>query len=335
MTGRALVVGEALVDAVRRPDGSGDQHPGGSPANVALGLARLGRRADLLTWLAPDADGDLVRRHLERSGVRVLRGDRTPARTPVATAHLDAEGVATYAFDLEWDLPACWEEDDDDPLVVHTGSIAAVLAPGGPKVAELLEGRRATSTLTYDPNLRPALMGDPADVEPVVERLVRLADVVKVSDEDLAWLRPGVAPAEIAETWSRSGPALVVVTHGGDGAFAVTSAGARLSVAAPRVTVADTVGAGDSFMGGLVDGLWSAGLLGADRRDALHDVDAATVQAVLERCARIAAITVSRPGADPPGRDELENLTGDAAGDPSPARPDTPPLPADPEGPGA
>ncbi|MBD7919186.1 carbohydrate kinase [Cellulomonas sp. Sa3CUA2] len=306
-SGRALVVGEALVDAVRRPDGTRGEHPGGSPANVALGLARLGRRADLLTWLAPDAEGDLVRRHLEKSGVRVLHGDRTPARTPVATAHLDSAGVATYEFDLEWDLPSSWDEDGDDPLVVHTGSIATVLTPGAPKVAALLEGRRAVSTLTYDPNLRPALMGDAADVLPVVERLVRLVDVVKVSDEDLAWLQPGVAPAEIAETWSRSGPALVVVTHGGEGAFAVTSAGARLSVTAPRVTVADTVGAGDSFMGGLVDGLWSAGLLGAGRRAALHDADPSVLQELLERCARIAAITVSRPGADPPRRAEVDD----------------------------
>jgi len=304
--GRALVVGEALVDAVRRPDGSRDVFPGGSPANVALGLARLGRRVDLLTWLARDAYGDLVRRHLDASGVHVLHGDRTPATTPVATAHLDAAGVATYEFDLEWDLPSSWDEGDDDALVVHTGSIAAVLTPGGPRVADLLESRRAVSTITYDPNLRPALMGDPAGVRPVVERLVRAADVVKVSDEDLAWLMPGVGPAEIAETWSRSGPAVVVVTHGGEGAFACTSAGARLSVPAPRVTVADTVGAGDSFMGGLIDGLWSVGLLGAEARPALHDVDSAVVEDVLVRCARIAALTVSRPGADPPSLAELD-----------------------------
>lgn len=305
--GRALVVGEALVDVVERQDGSRDEVAGGSPANVAVGLARLGRRADLLTWLAPDAEGDLVRRHLEGSGVHVLRGDRTPVRTPVATARLDAQGAATYDFDLEWDLPDAWDEGDDDPLVVHTGSIAAVLQPGGARVADLLEARRATSTVTYDPNLRPALMGEPGDVLPVVERLVRAADVVKVSDEDLAWLLPGVAPAEVAEEWSRRGPALVVVTHGGEGAFASTAAGARLQVAAPRVRVADTVGAGDSFMAGLVDGLWSAGLLGADRRDALQDVATSTVEEVLARCARIAAITVSRRGANPPRTDELDD----------------------------
>ncbi|MFC8191744.1 carbohydrate kinase [Cellulomonas sp. NPDC057328] len=304
---RALVVGEALVDVVERPDGTREEIAGGSPANVAVGLARLGRRADLLTWLAPDAAGDLVRRHLQGAGVHVLTGDRAAARTSLATAHLDAAGAATYDFDLEWDLPDAWDGDAGDPLVVHTGSIAAVLRPGGARVADLLEQRRATSTVTYDPNLRPALMGDPADVLPVVERLVRAADVVKVSDEDLAWLLPGVAPAEVAEEWSRGGPALVVVTHGGEGAFACTAAGARLQVAAPRVRVADTVGAGDSFMAGLVDGLWSAGLLGADRREALHDVAASTAEDVLARCARIAAITVSRRGANPPRTDELDD----------------------------
>jgi len=302
---RALVVGEALIDVVERADGSRAEHPGGSPANVALGLGRLGRRADLLTWLGEDVEGDTIRRHLEASGVTVLHGNRSAARTPTATAHVDATGTATYEFDLEWELPDTWDEGPGDPLVVHTGSIAAVLQPGGAAVARLLARRRPTSTITYDPNLRPVLMGSPAHAMPVVDALVRLADVVKVSDEDLAWLHPGVAPAEIAEEWSRSGPSLVVVTHGGEGAFASTSSGHRLHVPAQRVQVADTVGAGDSFMGGLIDGLWSAGLLGADRRTALADIDDATVEQVLARCVRIAAITVSRPGANPPTSAEL------------------------------
>jgi len=302
---RALVVGEALVDVVLRPGAEPAEHPGGSPANVAIGLGRLGRRADLLTWLADDAHGDLVREHLSGSGVHVLAGDRAPERTPVARAHLDAEGAATYEFDLTWDLPGRWDEDDDAPVVVHTGSIATVLQPGGDAVARLLADRRATSTLTYDPNLRPALMGTPEATLPVVERLVALADVVKVSDEDLAWLHPGVAPEEIARDWLRRGPALVVVTLGGDGALALTAGGDEVLVTAPPVQVADTVGAGDSFMAALVDGLWEAGLLGADARAALHAVDRPTIERVLVRCAQVAAITVSRAGANPPTRAEL------------------------------
>lgn len=302
---RALVVGEALVDVVLRPGAEPAEHPGGSPANVAIGLGRLGRRVDLLTWLGDDAHGDLVREHLAGSDVHVLAGDRGPERTPMARAHLDAEGVATYEFDLTWDLPARWDEGDDAPVVVHTGSIATVIAPGGAAVARLLADRRDGSTITYDPNLRPALMGSPEETLPVVERLVALADVVKVSDEDLAWLHPGVAPVEIAQDWLGRGPALVVVTLGGEGALAITAGGDEVLVEAPRVEVADTVGAGDSFMGALIDGLWTADLLGADRREALRAIDRPTVERVLVRCAQVAAITVSRAGANPPTSAEL------------------------------
>jgi len=302
---RALVVGEALVDVVLRPGAEPAEHPGGSPANVAIGLGRLGRRVDLLTWLADDAHGDLVRRHLAGSDVHVLAGDRGPERTPVARAHLDAAGVATYEFDLTWDLPTRWDEGDDAPAVVHTGSIATVIEPGGAAVARLLADRRAASTITYDPNLRPALMGSPEETLPVVERLVALADVVKVSDEDLAWLHPGVAPVEIAQDWLGRGPALVVVTLGGEGALAITAGGDEVLVEAPRVEVADTVGAGDSFMGALIDGLWTADLLGADARDRLRAIDRPTVERVLVRCAQVAAITVSRAGANPPTSAEL------------------------------
>lgn len=301
--GRALVVGEALIDVVEHADGTVSRFPGGSPANVALGLGRLGRAVDLLTWLGPDADGDLVRAHLAASGVRVLPGDAT--RTSTARARLDRNGTASYRFDLEWDLPDPSAEPAGPPLVVHTGSIAGVLEPGATRVAATVARHRDTATVTYDPNLRPALMGTPEKAAPHVEALVALADVVKVSDEDLAWYAPGTPDHEVVRRWAASGPGLVVVTRGGAGAWAVTRAGVEVEVAPVRVEVVDTVGAGDSFMAGLIDGLWSAGVLGAHRRDAVGALDRSTVAAVLERCAAIAAITVSRAGADPPRRDEL------------------------------
>jgi fructokinase len=302
---RALVVGEALVDVVLRPGTEPAEYPGGSPANVALGLGRLGRPVDFLTWLADDAHGDLVRAHLRSAGVHVLAGDRHPERTAVARALVDDAGAASYEFDLTWDLPGRWDEGEGVALVVHTGSIATVIEPGGSAVARLMAARGATSTRTYDPNLRPALMGSPDRVLPVVERLVGLADVVKVSDEDLNWLHPGVSPVEVARDWAGRGPALVVVTLGGEGAVAVTARGHELSVTAPRVPVADTVGAGDSFMAGLIDGLWSAGLLGGDAQERLRAVDVRTLEQVLSRCVAIAAITVSRAGANPPTSAEL------------------------------
>jgi fructokinase len=308
---RALVVGEALVDVVRRLDGSSQEHPGGSPANVAIGLGRLDRPVDLLTWIGTDERGRAVRAHLEESGVRLTAGSDGAASTSVATATLDRTGAATYTFDLDWQVAVDSVADIGDVLVVHTSTITAALPPGGPAVLRILAEARLDATITYDPNIRPDLLGDHDDARELVERLVTLADVVKVSDEDLSWLEPGVAPRDVATRWATRGPALVVVTLGGEGALAVTSGGVEVQVPAPRVQVADTVGAGDSFMSGLIDGLWSAGLLGAAHRIALGGIDADVLTPVLERCARIAAVTVSRPGADPPRAAELDGPAPD------------------------
>ena len=307
MTGRALVVGEALVDVVHRVDGTVDEHSGGSPANVALGLARLGRRVDLLTWLGRDKYGTLVREHLGASGVRLVPGSDAAERTSVAIATLDQAGAASYDFQLEWRVPET-AALKPAPLVVHTGSIAAVLPPGAADVAALVAAARPVATITYDPNARPALMGDPAHACAVIEALVALADVVKVSDEDLEWLHADREPIAVARDWAHRGPAVIVMTRGGSGAVAITSRGIELEMVAPKITVADTVGAGDSFMGGLIDGLWSAGLLGAARRAALHAIESGTLEAVLAECIQIAAITVSRSGANPPSRAELDDL---------------------------
>jgi fructokinase len=311
-----LAVGEALVDEVRRPDGSAAEHPGGSIANVALTLGRLGRDVRLATWLGADARGDLVRGWLAASGVGLVEGSDGAERTSVAVATLDDGGSASYDFDLTWQVPAqalpgrdtsaeaSAQVGGSDAVAVHTGSIAAMLEPGATQVRELLEAARTTSTITYDPNARPAIMGPADEVRPRVEALVRLSDVVKVSDEDLGWLYPGTDPVAVAREWQRGTPALVVVTFGGKGAVAVSDAG-EVEAVAPQVEVVDTVGAGDSFMGALIDGLWEHGLLGADRRDALDAVGADTVQRVLDRCCAVAAITVSRAGANPPRRQEV------------------------------
>ncbi|MEU4362128.1 carbohydrate kinase [Promicromonospora sp. NPDC023987] len=316
MSAYVLAVGEALVDEVRRPDGSAAEHPGGSIANVALTLGRLDREVRLATWLGADARGDLVRDWLAESGVELVQGSDGAERTSVAVATLDDGGSATYDFDLTWQVPAqampggatsaeaSAQVGGSDALAVHTGSIAALLEPGAGQVRQVLESARTTSTTTYDPNARPAIMGSADEVRPRVEALVDLSDVVKVSDEDLAWLYPGSDPVAVARDWQRGTPALVVVTFGGKGAVAVSDAGVVEAVA-PQVEVVDTVGAGDSFMGALIDGLWEHELLGADRRDALNAVDPATVQQIVDRCCTVAAITVSRAGANPPSRMEI------------------------------
>jgi fructokinase len=301
-----VVVGEALVDLVGQRGGRTlAVHPGGSPANVALGLGRLGVPVTLMTRLGRDSFGEMVRQHLEASGVRVEGGPAEGTDTSLAIVML-AAGVASYDFRITWDV------GDFPPLPVearclHTGSLATALVPGRDRVIDLVqrEHERRRVTISYDPNARPALLGEPERARPDIERLVTLSDVVKVSDEDLAWLYPGRNDEEIAREWLESGPALVVVTRGGAGVYAL-SADVELRRGAVPIDLVDTVGAGDSFTSGLLDGLQRADLLGAARRDALAAIDHATLASVTEEAAMIAAITCSRPGADPPTRAELE-----------------------------
>lgn len=298
----ALIIGEALVDIVVPQRGESKEIPGGSPANVALTLGRLDRNARLLTWLGSDARGQLVRKHLEESNVVVSEESMRAEKTSTALARLDETGAATYTFDIEWKLPEC--EIGDDTVVVHSGSIAATLEPGGSDVARLLEGAREVATVTYDPNARPTIMGDPAKAYERIKECVRLADVVKMSDEDAEWLTGSSDIDQVAREWLELGPALVVVTRGGEGVSAYFGDEA-VHLPAADVKVVDTVGAGDSFMGGLIDALWSENLLGANNRYALAHIDRECVIRMLGRAGSISAITVSRAGANPPWKKEL------------------------------
>lgn len=301
---RALIIGEALIDAVHDRSGNVTEHPGGSPANVALTLGRLQQDPTLLSWYGKDARGEVISRWLAESHVTVDPSSTLAPKTSVAAAHLQEDGSAQYEFDLEWDLANASPRGTFD--VVHTGSIGAVLAPGNKKVHAILSAARHNSTITYDPNARPTLMGSADAARPLVESYVELADVVKVSDEDLEWLYPGRNPLEVAQEWQRSGVCLVVVTRGGEGATAFAHFGST-SIETPKVTVADTVGAGDSFMGALIFGLGQHGLLGDSGRERLRSIERSTLDIVLDQCARVAAITVSRSGANPPRLEELSN----------------------------
>ncbi|RBO96938.1 carbohydrate kinase family protein [Nocardia puris] len=294
----ALVVGEALIDVVVRDGRIRDEHVGGSPLNVAVGLARLGRPVDFRTHLGPDLHGDDVVEYITASGVRLPPG-RSAARTSTAIATLDENGSADYEFDLDWDLPV--PSDLGDPRVIHTGSIASVLEPGCHAVAEMLRAGRTSATITYDPNVRPSIIADEDAARARIADLVALSDVVKVSDEDLHWFDPDRTPEEVARDWFASGPALVVVTMGGRGAFAVSGTG-LVTVPAYPVDVIDTVGAGDAATAGLLDALWSADLLGAHRRPALADIDTTTVARILRTATLNSALTVARAGADLPDR---------------------------------
>ncbi|WP_432535366.1 carbohydrate kinase family protein [Kineococcus arenarius] len=303
---RALVVGESLVDVVRSADGTVAEHPGGSPLNVAYGLGRLGHEVSLLTRLGDDEHGRLLAGHLAAGAVALAPGAVDELPTSVARAQLDEQGRASYEFELQWRLPAAAADErlDGEVDVVHTGSIGAAVAPGAQQVLELLRSWRRRATTSYDPNVRPAFLGSPEQALPLVEAFVESADVVKASDEDVAWLCPGEDVVEVARRWQRRGPALVVVTRGGDGAVGVAGAG-TLRVPAPPTRVVDTVGAGDAFTAGLLHALAEHDLLGPAAARRLRALRLDALEDVLRRAARVASITCSRAGANPPTREEL------------------------------
>ncbi|MDR7082683.1 fructokinase [Arthrobacter ginsengisoli] len=293
-----IVVGEALIDVVTTSRGK-VEHPGGSPANVAYGLGRLGVTTGLLTAIAPDARGISIENHLSSAGVVLLPGSRSLTRTASATATLAPDGSARYDFDVSWDLaptaPAQF------PKILHTGSIATFLSPGAGAVKSLLEQAHKHCMITYDPNIRPALLGSHEEAKATFEELVPLTDVVKLSDEDAQWLYPQKSLDETAAHILGLGSRLTVITKGAEGSQFTTSV-ANISIPAVKTTVADTIGAGDSYMAALILGFLTRGTEG---------FAPAVLDQLGHTAAAAAAITVQRPGANPPTLEEL-NLAVEA-----------------------
>ncbi|MBD1541972.1 carbohydrate kinase [Arthrobacter sp. IA7] len=306
------VIGEGLVDVVQRSSGI-EAHVGGSPLNVAVGLARLGHPVQFVGRYGRDAYGESVAAHLRASSVMLPQApDGLP--TSVATAQVDDDGAATYTFDLAWELPGLAERLPfmlQGTTLLHTGSIATMLAPGAAEVLAAVEHAHPAATISFDPNCRPSIITDAEYARRQAEKFVVLSDIVKASDEDLAWLYPGVDPLESARRWLQlggaEGPAMVVVTRGAAGPWGITAAG-EAEFAAPRVEVADTVGAGDSFMAALLSGVVDRGLAGAQNRADLRALPAEGLTALLAHASRAAAVTVSRAGANPPTRAELNHV---------------------------
>ncbi|AUA17213.1 carbohydrate kinase [Streptomyces sp. SID8361] len=310
---RVTVVGEVLVDLLWRA-GTRLIAPavGGSPANVAVGLRRLGRPATLVTTWGEDLPGRQIAAHLDASGLDVVRVPSGTGRSTVALAYLDDNGSATYDFLASWgperlEVPA-------GTAVLHTGSLAAVLEPGAREVLRLCEQASASKdcTVVVDLNVRPAVQPDRDAYRAACLRMAAVANVVKASDEDLAWLFPGTTPAAAARLLADCGPELVVVTLGSAGALGVT-ADEEVRVPARKVAVVDTVGAGDAFQAALLDAIASRSGPLADNpagRRPLLPATAEEIRAVLARCVAAAAITCTRAGANPPTAAELNAALG-------------------------
>jgi fructokinase len=229
-------------------------------------------------------------------------------------ASLDASGSAHYDFRLDDAADWRWRDGElpdalpDGVRALHTGSIAALRPPGSAAVEELLrrEHERGAVTISFDPNARPAVVGDHDEARATARRIAALAHIVKASDEDLAFLDGDRPTLEAARALAGAGPSLVVVTRGGEGAVALRADGTEVAVAAPVVDVVDTVGAGDSFMGALLHRLDAEGFLGSGPRDRLARLDEEALRRVLRFACQAAAHTITRVGADPPTAPEVE-----------------------------
>ncbi|GHC72520.1 fructokinase [Nocardiopsis terrae] len=311
---RLVVVGENVMDLLPTGHGPGILRaaPGGGPANTAVAAARLGLPTRLLARIGSDGFGGLIRDRLLAEGLDPSGLVTAPEPSALALATLAADGSARYDFrmddaaDWRWGPGELPESLGDGVRAVHAASIALFREPGASRIGALLrrEHDRGRVTVTLDPNIRQDVVGDPDAARALALHHAAHAHVVKASDEDLDFLYPGRTPAEAAQALAALGPALVVVTLGGDGALAL-SHGVTASVTVPQVEVVDTVGAGDSFMGALLHRLDLDGRLGSDPRSRLTGLTGAALADLLSYAAAVAAHTVTREGADPPTAAEL------------------------------
>jgi fructokinase len=315
--GTVTVLGECVADAFTDPTRSSADElalrvlPGGGPANTAVALARLGNPTRFRARLSRDAFGTLFRSRLADSGVDLTGSVTTPEPSTLAIATLDENGQAAYTFyadstaDWQWTAEELASGVYDDTVCLHTGSLALIREPGGSRIEEHLAQVRERATVSIDPNVRPLLV-PPAAYRERLPHWCALADILRLSEDDLALLLPGTSPEQACDTWHADGARLVVITLGERGALASLD-GQRVTVPAPPVDVVDTVGAGDSFTAGLLHRIAALGHLGG-RLDGLSIAD------VTDACtfaARVAALTCSVPGANPPRAGEAK-LEADA-----------------------
>jgi fructokinase len=304
------VIGEALVDLV--PDGATGEYretPGGSPFNVAIGLARLGNRTSLMARFADDRYGRLLRTAAADEGIDLRGAPQAAERASVATASVDAAARAIYDFDIDGTADWQWTAAElhrlhRDTAVFHFGSIASWTPPGGARIASLVGELRASGAvlISYDPNIRPPALGERGRGVELVEDSVRRAHVVKASREDVDWLYPALPIGDVAALWNGLGANLVVVTDGAEGATAYRQGREPLHRPGNPVTVVDTIGAGDAFTSGLLTGFMRRCRRPLRWIERLSD---GTLADVIDEAVLVAAITCERAGADPPRIGEL------------------------------
>jgi fructokinase len=294
------VCGEVLIDLI--PDGTERRAVvGGGPANTAKALAKLGIATQFIDGISNDQYGQMALKELRKDNVLLDFVKFSDKPTCLAIVSLNSKGGATYEFVIDdtatFDFSHSWLPDtaDKKPLLLHIGTLVTAIEPAASVLFEWAKKVARVAPIVFDPNVRPAVMSDRQEYVKQVERWVSISNAVKVSDDDIYWLYPGEDLDKVTKRWLEMGPELIVVTFGDKG-LAGYRENSKISVDAKKVVVADTVGAGDTVGAILVEAIIE---------DGLDKLTNERLSLMLDRAARAAAITVSRSGALPPGRDEI------------------------------
>ena len=301
MSDQVWVVGEVLIDLI--PDGDQDLAVvGGGPANTAKALAKLGVKTHFIDGISSDKYGQMAKAELLSANVILDYAQYSNKPTCTAKVTLSKSGSASYEFVIEdtatFDFSASWLPDPQTckPLLLHIGTLATAIEPGASVLFKWAQSVGNVAPIIFDPNTRPAVLGDRDEYVKKVEKWMAISSAVKVSDEDLIWLYPGKSIDEIVNKWLEVGVQLVVVTLGDKGITAYRM-NEQISVDAVKVVVADTVGAGDTVGAVLVEAIVKNGL---------DNLTRGVLKAMLNRAVKAAAITVSRTGANPPSKEEID-----------------------------
>ena len=300
MSTQVWVCGEVLIDLI--PDGTERKAVvGGGPANTAKALAKLGIDAQFIDGISTDKYGQMALKQLHKDGVLLDFVKFSDKPTCLAIVSLNEAGGASYEFVIEgtatFDFSATWLPDPvtNKPSLLHIGTLVTAIEPAASVLFDWAKQVAIVSPIVFDPNIRPAVMSDRAEYVKQVERWVTISSAVKVSDDDIYWLYPGIELDLVANKWLAMGPELVVVTFGDKGLTGYRK-DEKVAVDAKKVVVADTVGAGDTV---------GAILFEAIIEDGLDKLTGMRLSVMLDRAAKAAAITVSRTGALPPSKDEI------------------------------
>ncbi|WP_340241110.1 carbohydrate kinase family protein [Sulfitobacter pontiacus] len=306
-----LCCGEALIDMVAAPSLDGPDgfvpHSGGAVFNTAIALGRLGARAGMLTGLSRDMFGDQLADALKASDVDTTHIIRSERPSTLAFVKLE-DGQASYSFFDENSAGRMIRAEDmpelpSDITALFFGGISLASDPSASAYAALLERQGGSRAVMVDPNIRPLFITDAEGYRRRMAAMIRQADIVKVSDEDLNWLNPApLTQAEKISAMLDTGPSVVIVTQGAEGAIATLADGTSIAVPAVKTNVVDTIGAGDTFNAGFLAKLSDLDLL---TPEALGTLDPDALRDAMTYGARVAAITVSRAGANPPWANEL------------------------------